>query len=223
MQIGCYPHGELNQATWQAVMRYRHAVFVQTLGWQLPSSSSGMDADQFDAQGAVHLVATDGAGEIVGYARLLPTTGPYLLGNLFPHLIAAGEPPHTRTVWELSRYTAVDLRHGRAANGLGNALVGKRLLRHAIQYTAAQGADSLVFCSTVAIERLSHRWGIDTRRLGCPLRSGDDLLIAALIEFTDRTCAALDEERLQTVPLAHSRADVVPVVHLSPRAFAQVA
>jgi N-acyl-L-homoserine lactone synthetase len=52
-----------------------------------------------------------------------------------------------------------------------------------------------VCCTTVGIERLAHRWGVDIQRLGPPHRSGGGLLVAARIDCTERTIAALTEGR----------------------------
>ncbi|RYF67238.1 MAG: GNAT family N-acetyltransferase, partial [Comamonadaceae bacterium] len=58
------------------VARYRHRVFVETLGWDL-MSEHGLERDQFDREDTLYLAARDAAQNVVGTARLLPTTGPY--------------------------------------------------------------------------------------------------------------------------------------------------
>ena len=39
---------------------------------------------------------------------MLPTTRPYLLDEVFPHLLHGIAPPHSPDVWELSRFAAMD-------------------------------------------------------------------------------------------------------------------
>ena len=182
------------------VARYRYDVFVGRLGWDLPCAP-GYDQDQFDVAEAVHVVANDDADRILGYARLLPTTGPYLLGSLFPELLGGQQPPSDPSIWELSRYTATDTRPGVAASRHAEVVVGKLVLLEAIRAAVQRGAGSIVFCTTVAIERLAMRWGVDIRRLGAPVRGDGMLLVAALIDFTPKTFAALAVTEAEARPL----------------------
>jgi len=171
--------------------KYRYDVFVGRLGWDLPCQP-GHDQDQFDVPHAVHVLASDDEDQILGYARLLPTTSDYLLGSLFPELLSGHAPPNDPRIWELSRYAATDTRPAASAGTRDDEIVvGKLVLLNAIRTAQQHGAQSLVFCTTVAIERLAMRWGVDIRRLGAPVRSNGQLLVAAIIDFTPRTLAAL--------------------------------
>lgn len=182
----------------QSVGRYRYRVFVESLKWELPCAP-GYEQDEFDKPGATHLVAMDGEGAIVGYARLLPTTEPYLLTTHFPELLNGLPAPCTPLVWELSRYAAMgpcgDGPDGRA-DPEAQTRVGKQLLLAAVQYVAARGGQDVVFCTTVAIERLAYRWGVDLHRLGRPHRVGGSLLVAGVIHCTARTRSALASQPL---------------------------
>jgi len=82
-------------------------------------------------------------------------------------------------------------QHGLPGASAADLLVGKQLLLQAIRTAAQEGAKRLIFCTTVAIERLAMRWGVDIQRLGPPVRSEGQLLVAAMIEFTDKTFDAL--------------------------------
>ncbi len=183
----------LSPALRASVARYRHEVFVRLLRWELPCAE-GYEQDEFDRPGAVHLVATDDEEAVTGYARLLPTTGTYLLAKHFPQLLGGRPAPCTPTVWELSRFTSATGPHAGPVDAQAQTRVGKRLLQEAVRYAAAQGAHDLVFCTTVAIERLAQRWGVDIQRLGPPQRSTAGLLVAAQIRCSARTLLALSED-----------------------------
>lgn len=175
------------------VAAYRHHVFIRLLKWNLPCCDS-YEQDEFDRPGAVHLVAIGGNDEVVGYGRLLPTTGPYLLARHFAYLLTQNGSalPHTPLVWELSRFTAARAStNSRRADAEARTLVGKRVLEGAVRYVSARGCRELLFCTTVAIERLAHRWGVEIQRLGPPRRSTDGLLVAAQIRCSVQTLAAL--------------------------------
>ncbi|MBL8509853.1 MAG: GNAT family N-acetyltransferase, partial [Chitinimonas sp.] len=87
--------------------RYRHRVFVEKLGWQL-KCQDGLEFDQFDRPDTLYVVAQDQDDQVVGGARLLPTTRPYLLGEIFPQLLNGQPVPNSSDIWELSRFAAVD-------------------------------------------------------------------------------------------------------------------
>src|ERR1700752_59202 len=90
------------------VARYRHRVFVEMLGWPLQTREHGLEFDQFDREDTVYVVARNTIDSVVGTARLLPTSRPYLLGEVFPQLLHGQQLPSAPEVWELSRFAAVD-------------------------------------------------------------------------------------------------------------------
>lgn len=178
-----------------SVAGYRHHVFVQSLKWNL-RCAEGYEQDEFDRLGAIHLVARDDHDRVTGYARLLPTTGPYLLATHFAHLLGGQPAPCSPAVWELSRFTSAPGRDAEGCESLagGQTRVGKRLLLEAVNFAQSRGGQDLIFCTTVAVERLAHRWGVDIRRLGAPLPSPAGLLVAAQIRCSHRTVCALATE-----------------------------
>jgi acyl homoserine lactone synthase len=89
------------------LLRYRHSIFVEKLGWDIPRRD-GMESDQFDREDTVHVAARDDGGEVSAYSRLLPTTKPYLLSEVFPQLMDGQCLPCRDDTWELSRFTAKD-------------------------------------------------------------------------------------------------------------------
>lgn len=57
--------------------RLRHEVFAQTLKW-VPPTNDGLEMDMYDLWGAsIGLVGQD--GHLLGLARLLPSSGPFML------------------------------------------------------------------------------------------------------------------------------------------------
>ncbi len=203
MKIASYTDAALTPSNRRAIARYRYRVFVGQLGWELPVPHDS-DQDEFDNEHTRHLVAYDN-GEVIGYARLLPTLQPYLLKTLFPELLNGLSAPEDEGVWELSRYAATDLRHSNASVEMSMP-VGKALLLEAMKYVHARGAHTLVFCTTVAIERLSRRWGLDSQRLGPPRRSAAGLLVAAAFPCSDANmqvlCAATETQSAWLSPAA---------------------
>lgn len=164
-----------------ALGRYRHTVFIERLGWRL-DTPAGVERDQFDRPDTVYVVAQDDGGRITGCVRLLPTTRPYLLGEVFPQLLNGLPPPASPDVWELSRFAAVDL-NGRAAPGSPfSASIAAALLREAVACAAAHGAKRLISVSPVGVERLIQRAGFRAHRAGAPTIVDGGAIVALWID-----------------------------------------
>jgi N-acyl-L-homoserine lactone synthetase len=73
---------------------FRHKVFVQRLHWEIPGvpEDANSEWDGFDGGRTVHLVALASCQEVCGCARLMPTTGPCLLRDIFPELTGSSPP-----------------------------------------------------------------------------------------------------------------------------------
>jgi acyl homoserine lactone synthase len=169
---------ELGAMQWEALGRYRHEVFVRHLGWELPGAVEGAEWDEFDRADTVYVLAQDAAGRLTGCARLLPTTRPYLLANVFPQLLDGQPAPMAPEVWELSRFAAFDSArpmHNVHVLGSPQAL---DLLRVAKRAAARRGAEQLISVSATAIERILRHGGFAFTRLGQPHQCGTQRLFA---------------------------------------------
>ncbi len=165
------------------VAHYRHKVFVQKLGWQLQCENA-LEYDQFDRDDTVYVVAQNAAEEIVGTARLLPTTRPYLLGEVFPQLLNGLQPPASAEIWELSRFAAVDF-NAPATSALGqfSSPVAVDLLRASLESASALGAKQLITVSPLGVERLLRSAGISAHRAGPPMLIDGHPIFACRIEL----------------------------------------
>src|ERR1044072_6552266 len=67
--------------------RIRHDIYVGERGWKALERADGLERDQFDTDDAIYLLGIDN-GRVVGGSRLVPTTRPHLLSEVFPHLAA---------------------------------------------------------------------------------------------------------------------------------------
>lgn len=83
--------------------RLRHRCFIERNGWTVPNHD-GMEYDQYDTPAAVYLIRRDeGLRRVLGVARLIPTTRPYMLKELWPELLGTDVPASAR-VWEATRF-----------------------------------------------------------------------------------------------------------------------
>lgn len=169
---------------------YRHRVFVEQLGWDLPLQEVGKERDQFDCADTVYAWVRDPRGRVCGCARLLPTTGPYLLQQVFPFLLDGAEPPRSAQVWELSRYTTEPVDNG--ADSAAAAQERFRSLLRAVVETALQrGAERLITFSYVGVERIARRFGLHVHRAGAIHMIDGRATLAFWIEMDAQTLTAL--------------------------------
>ncbi|HRK65526.1 MAG TPA: acyl-homoserine-lactone synthase, partial [Terricaulis sp.] len=83
--------------------RQRKAVFIDELNWRL-EESAGLEIDAYDSAEAIYLIEADAPrAPISASTRLLATTRPHLLSDVFPQLCAE-RPPCGPHVWEATRF-----------------------------------------------------------------------------------------------------------------------
>lgn len=172
----------LSKELFSQMGRYRHKVFVETLGWDL-TVRNGEELDQFDRPDTLYVLSKDEEGNVNGCARLLPTSQSYLLGDVFPQLMNGQPVPCSDDVWELSRFAAVDF-NSRTTSALSqfSSEVAVRLLQDSIAFAAEQGAKRLITVSPIGIERLLRRAGFHAHRAGPPMIIDGHPIFACWIE-----------------------------------------
>lgn len=91
-------HGDV----WISHHRLRHRLFVERLGWEVPSFKA-MEYDQFDTPAAKYVLWVDDNNKARGMVRLIPTIEPYMVRSLWPDWLedALPEDPH---IWEATRF-----------------------------------------------------------------------------------------------------------------------
>ncbi|VTU40817.1 Isovaleryl-homoserine lactone synthase [Variovorax sp. PBS-H4] len=167
--------------------RYRHKVFVETLGWDL-STQAGLELDQFDRPDTLYVAARD-KGRYIGVARLLPTVRPYLLGEVFPQLMGDAPPPQSAEVWELSRFAAIDF-HSNVLSGPFSSPTTVGLLKAVQSCALRHGASRLITTlSSPGIERLLQKLGFLAYRAGPPQIINGHPLFACWIELNNTSNA----------------------------------
>ncbi|MGN6082783.1 acyl-homoserine-lactone synthase [Trinickia sp.] len=190
MRTSVHGEGRLPGDLDTALAHYRHRIFVEQLGWRLPCADDQYERDQYDRDDTVYVVAHDESGAICGCARLLPTSRPYLLQELFPSLLADGmTPPRTEHVWELSRFAAStsDAAFGEEA---GAWAVGP-MLASVVECAVKLGARQLIGVTFLSMERLFRRIGVHAHRAGPAQRIDGRMVVACWIDLDLQTLAAL--------------------------------
>lgn len=173
-------------AEMEEVWRLRHRVFVEEKGWNALRRPDGREIDQFDTPHAVHFLAMEG-DTVIGYSRLLPTTRPHLLSDVYPQL-CEGERPVGPHLWEWTRQGVA--RSHRARGRVVNP-VSIALLTGIVEWGREHGLTALLLqmptLYMIHVIQLHFR----AQPLGLPIQIGGEEIMAATAAFDDRTLARL--------------------------------
>lgn len=151
------------------MFRLRHEVFKERLAWEV-GSQAGRERDMFDDLDPVYIVC-EHQGEVLGSWRLLPTTRPYMLKDVFPELLHGQPAPEAPDVWEISRFAVSKRVVGNESLGTIN-IVTNMLLDQLGTFAKRRNISRIVAVSDVRFERILKRAGLLTQRFGPPLQIG---------------------------------------------------
>ncbi|WP_420406516.1 acyl-homoserine-lactone synthase [Hoeflea sp.] len=173
--------------------RMRAEVFSGRLGWNV-TVSDGREIDRFDDENPLYLLSLDEAsGELRGAVRLLPTTGPNMLRDVFPLLMPGGtiESP---LIWESSRFAVnpgiLADRERRDANHIVNR-VTVELLCGIVEVCQAAGMEHVVSVFDARMARIFRSIECRFETIGRPVRIDKSMTYAGLFEISDEMRARL--------------------------------
>lgn len=175
-----------------AMFRLRYDAFFTRLGWQV-SASDGLERDAFDSSQTTYILGKASNGRVDACWRLLPSMGSYMLKDVFPELLHGIAAPAARDIWELSRFAVATERVSGSPEGFGPLSVA--LMAEAARFALRNGIIRYVTVTTVAIERLLKRQGLNIHRVGPPIRIGIALTVACIIEVDGITLDAVGVSR----------------------------
>lgn len=189
----------LDGETLDAMFRFRHKVFYERLGWDVPIQD-GIERDSYDELNPVYLVAKNRNGAVEGCWRLLPTTGPYMLKNTFPQLLCGDEAPEDATIWEMSRLAILPSESRERIQVTLNALTFE-LIRAVYLFSLQNNIHRYVLVTSVAVERLLKRVGFPIYRLGNykPQYVGKILTVACYVDINEKFRQAVYRNHKQPV------------------------
>ncbi|SNX67704.1 acyl homoserine lactone synthase [Cereibacter ovatus] len=173
------------------MFRLRKRVFADRLGWDV-RVSQGMERDRFDDLDPAHVISVDDEGRVVGCMRLLQTTGPHMLSDVFGAILD-GEPPlRSATCWEATRF-CVDtevLTGGRASNSI--SYVTSEVMIGAFEFAMSAGVTDAVAVIDPVMDRVLKRSGNAPHGyLGTPKPMGKVTALAALMDCSEERVARI--------------------------------
>ena len=92
----------------EQMFKARALVFHDRLKWEVKVDENGFEKDQFDTEDTVYLISRNpDTGVYWGSLRIMPTTGPNMLRDIFPFLMGDQPVPSADDMWEVSRINVV--------------------------------------------------------------------------------------------------------------------
>lgn len=187
---------EMNNSEKKRLGYYRYRQFVQRLGWNLPKCTEGAEWDEFDKANPFFILAIDASDEICGCARLLPTTGPYLLDGVFAHLCDS-IPPKEKYTWEISRF-AVSYPN-----------IARAFFLKCLEFCHALGGLEVVGIVNRSMERYYTYIGVNFKRIG-PVTpyEGEDLIPISLPVIQNKLSGYIDNDTAQRRIFLYIKSDI---------------
>jgi acyl homoserine lactone synthase len=122
----------------------------------------GMEWDQFDTPASTYILWRDDQGEARGIARLIPTSLPYMVQQLWPDLAASANLPTGDDVWEVSRL-GVDPQLDKERR----PRVFRELLCSLIEFALSRQIHQYIFATRLSIINYAiGKAGVEWTRLG---------------------------------------------------------
>jgi acyl homoserine lactone synthase len=160
------------------MFRLRARVFHDRLKWDV-QVADGMERDKYDELGPVYLVSTDDAArKVKGSLRLLPTTGPTLLADIFSDTCPAAVQLSAPTIWECTRFCLDEnlLGRGRREEQIEALTV---LIAALGEVAVRAGIQSILGNFDSTMLKLYRRIGCEVEVLGSTLRYGRPIYLGS--------------------------------------------
>lgn len=204
--------------------RLRKQVFYDRLGWDV-SVTEGLERDAYDDLGPAYLMwCNERADTLYGTVRLLPTTGPTLLFDVFRvtfpdvALCAPG-------IWEGTRMCVDDASIGRDFPGLSSSRAFSLLLLALCEVGLDHGIHTLVSNYEPHFRRVYRRAGLHVTELGQADGFGRFPVCCGVFDVTEETHCAMQRALGVKQPLYHGKRFATGAGDKSdgPRAYSQPA
>lgn len=162
--------------------RVRHEIFVVERGWSAVARPDGLEKDQFDNEDAIYILGIENR-HVYGGARLVPSTKPHLLSEVFPHLASVRGVPRDPGIYEWTRiFVTKDKREGgNAGRTAGTVICGM------LEFCLEEGIHALSGVIDAWWLPRFHDMGWTVHPLGLPELVGKDHVLAVVMPIDQET------------------------------------
>jgi acyl homoserine lactone synthase len=169
------------------MFRLRAKVFSERLEWDV-RVENGHERDKYDDLEPLYALAVTDDGRVIGTFRLLQTTGPHMLAEVFKELMPEGIPVRSPIIWESTRF-CVDTELAQARGDKGLSHITAILLSSLLEVGLQAGLSHILTVIDVRMERILRRAGCPIDRLAPPKLVGKVPSLAILMECTEESVA----------------------------------
>ncbi len=165
----------------QQMYRQRYDIYVKRRRWQGLQSDDDCEIDQYDNDEAVYLLAVDEDENVKAGLRLLPTTGPHIFSDLFPHLAANGEVPCGEHIMELTRFYVAPHGSNKHSRWWLSGVISIGMFEYCLNNGITQITS--VIDTFLLNQMLEAGWR--ARPLGLPEHYGEGIAVGVLIDVSE--------------------------------------
>lgn len=177
------------------MFRMRAAVFADRLEWDV-IVTDGREVDRFDTEDPLYLLSLDNrTGALQGAVRLLPTTGPNMLRDIFPVLVPGGAP-ESPLIWESSRFAVNPAAFNPCERAEANHVVNRttiELLCGIVEVCQRAGIEHVVSVFDARMARIFRSIHCTFEVIGTPTRIGRTMTYAGVFDMSDDMRECLGE------------------------------
>jgi acyl homoserine lactone synthase len=146
---------------------------------------NGLERDYFDDQNPLYLISVDEhSNQVRGSVRLLPTTGPNMLRDVFPSLLPIGEKVESATIWECSRFSIRQGKETRSEGKFVSDITGE-LLAAVVEVGLIAGLTEVLGVFDARMIRVFRSAGYPPLVIGKPHRIGSFMTYAGLFDISE--------------------------------------
>jgi acyl homoserine lactone synthase len=174
----------------QQMFEMRAAAFGERRGWRV-SVSDGKEIDEFDELNPLYLMCVDQSGQLLASLRLLQTTGPHMLANVFSDLLGEESVVRSPLVWESTRFCVNKYASQNYSAGGVNAVTCE-LLEALCTVGNKSGLTNIISVYDIFMERVLRRSGCIFEQYGVTIKYDDGLKTkAGLFDVSELALASI--------------------------------
>lgn len=178
-----------NADIFEQMYRLRAEQFSLRRGWRV-EVIDGLEKDRFDDLNPLYVCVLDRQQNLLASLRLLPTTGPHMLSDVFPEVMGEAGIVRHPLIWESSRF-CVNTSAVREFGADGLNIVTRQVLAGLFQTAHQAGVRNVISVYDVFVERILRRAGCTFDRLGPVVKYDDLKTVGGLFEVSESVIAAL--------------------------------
>lgn len=165
----------------------RHRIFVERMGWEDLRKEDRLEKDQFDTDDAIYLLLTEDDGSVIGTHRMLPTTGPHLMSDIFPQSCSVKGVQRGEKIIELTRTCVDEEKLDRKATEVAR----KRIMVGLFEFCLRAGYEKFTLLTPTDLLFRYLLIGLDIKPLGMPMDMDGNKQVAVIVTVNQQALVAM--------------------------------